>query len=449
MYQLLRCCLAGLLFPAYLAAQTSGQASGVVTLAGVLTFPGKEVYDIWGYEDPTTGTPYALVGWTDGLLIVDVRDPEHPTLTAELNDVPGFDVKVWRHYAYTVTGRFGTAAIIDLSDPAHPRQVGDFISAHNIFIDERGFLYTEGPGLFIYDLNPDPEQPQLLYDSGDAEGHDATVRGALLYDFHGLAGTFLYDVSDPTLPQRLAAITDPRIFFHHSGWPTEDGRYLFLCDELARDTIPDITVWDLGDLARPTRVATVTDPDATVHNLYVIGDLAYVSYYTAGFRVYDVSDPTRPVEVGAFDTDPGTGDGFGGAFGAYPFTSSGYIYVSGTAVVDGTTTGSLHVFYVDASALPIAAEPTPDLPGAARLYASAPNPFTDATTIRYDLPRSVPVVLRIFDVQGREVARPVDAVQEAGPHAVTWHAGTSPGGVYFYRLQTPGGLLTHTMVHLR
>ena len=85
----------------------------------------------------------------------------------------------------------------------------------------------------------------------------------------------------------------------------------------------------------------IGDSTATVHNLYILDDLAYVSYYSAGFRLYDVSDPTMPRLLDEFDTAPtDTGAGFSGAWGVYPFMPSGHIYVS-------DRTGGLYVFTLE------------------------------------------------------------------------------------------------------
>ncbi|MCZ6766748.1 MAG: T9SS type A sorting domain-containing protein, partial [bacterium] len=116
--------------------------------------------------------------------------------------------------------------------------------------------------------------------------------------------------------------------FHHSGYPTADGKHLFITNELAEHPTADITVWNIEDLSSPYQVASIAEPSATVHNLYIIDDYAYVSYYTLGFHVYDVSDPTNPCLADSHDTSALTGDGFDGAFGVYPFAPSGTIYVS-------------------------------------------------------------------------------------------------------------------------
>lgn len=310
-----------------------------VTLLGQidLTPEGLTHTDVWGYVDPDTGTEYALVGSLGNqpaeLYIVDVSTPEAPVLAGTVT-VPSFDVKTWRHYAYTVTGggdRGGEpeGRIIDLIDPANPVVVGTFPSSHNIFIDDGGRMYLEVPGLRIFDLTADPTAPRLLWNDALAAGHDATVVGNRLYDFHGQLGTNLYDVTDPAAPALLGTIAPPSIRYHHSGWPTDDGRFLYLCDELARGASADITVWDVADPANPVLAASLSDTAATVHNLIIADELAYVSHYAAGFRVYDVSDPANPVLAAEFDTAPDVArEGFAGAWGVYPLTPSGRVYVS-------------------------------------------------------------------------------------------------------------------------
>ena len=65
------------------------------------------------------------------------------------------------------------------------------------------------------------------------------------------------------------------------------------------------------------------------HNVHIKDDLVYISHYTTGIKIVDIFDPIRPIEVAAYDTylDDDEG-GFYGCWGAYPFTSNGYIYVS-------------------------------------------------------------------------------------------------------------------------
>jgi ligand-binding sensor domain-containing protein len=64
-----------------------------------------------------------------------------------------------------------------------------------------------------------------------------------------------------------------------------------------------------------------------------------------------------------------------------------------------------------------------------------PNPFNPSTTIKYQLPSSKKVVVKVFDVLGREVKTLIDEHESAGDHYVRFNATGLPSAVYFYRLQ--------------
>ncbi len=64
-----------------------------------------------------------------------------------------------------------------------------------------------------------------------------------------------------------------------------------------------------------------------------------------------------------------------------------------------------------------------------------PNPFNPSTVISYQLPTNTGVILKVFDVLGREVKTLVNERQSAGSHSVMFNAANLPSGVYFYRLE--------------
>jgi subtilisin family serine protease len=88
------------------------------------------------------------------------------------------------------------------------------------------------------------------------------------------------------------------------------------------------------------------------------------------------------------------------------------------------------------------------------LYQSSPNPFGPHTAIRLDVPRSGPVLLEIFDVNGRRLRTLVDGVLSPGPKALAWD-GTDDGGrpvgsgVYFCRMHAGQFQATRKMTLLR
>ena len=255
--------------------------------------PAQPVYDVWGYTDQLTGREYALCG-SGGVVIFDVTDAENPVQVAHLDTIADFDVKVWGHYAYCVTGGAGEGDILDISNPEYPEVVGHFPSSHNLFIDDNGFMYASFPALIMYDLNSDPTNPEQVWiDHTGGGGHDVMVKNNMLYDFHGYEGTFIYNAEDRANPELLAHIDDPAIAYNHGGDVSADGNILYICDELARDQRPDVTTWDISDLNNITRIDQITDPTATMHNFYIIGDYAYTSHYSGGFRIYDITDPTN------------------------------------------------------------------------------------------------------------------------------------------------------------
>ncbi|MEM7040830.1 MAG: hypothetical protein AAF570_27960, partial [Bacteroidota bacterium] len=155
------------------------------------------VRDIWGYYDAEENREYAIVGSLGAVSIVEVTDPYNPVYSAFLPGVPGFDVKVWDHYVYAVEGGgFGIGKIIDISDPTNPEEVGTFEDAHNIFIDEQGYLVASRIGTKIYNLNNTPESPQLVFQDSTTFAHDAFILHDMLFSFNGSNGIRIYDVKD-------------------------------------------------------------------------------------------------------------------------------------------------------------------------------------------------------------------------------------------------------------
>ena len=80
---------------------------------------------------------------------------------------------------------------------------------------------------------------------------------------------------------------------------------------------------------------------------------------------------------------------------------------------------------------------------------NSPNPFNPMTEIKFNLPRSSNVMLKIYNVRGQVVTTLANGSMGAGQHAVTWDARQHPSGVYFYRLVTPDFSETKKMIMLK
>lgn len=70
------------------------------------------------------------------------------------------------------------------------------------------------------------------------------------------------------------------------------------------------------------------------------------------------------------------------------------------------------------------------------LMQNYPNPFNPSTTIKYALPQSTEVRLKVYDVLGKNVATLVDSYQSAGSHTIQFNANGFASGTYFYALET-------------
>jgi len=88
------------------------------------------------------------------------------------------------------------------------------------------------------------------------------------------------------------------------------------------------------------------------------------------------------------------------------------------------------------------------------LFHNYPNPFNPTTHIRFNLPKTEQVTIKIYDVIGRLTKTLVDQKMRVGQHTITWDGTDERGirvtsGVYFYRLETEGYSKTRKMLLLK
>lgn len=85
---------------------------------------------------------------------------------------------------------------------------------------------------------------------------------------------------------------------------------------------------------------------------------------------------------------------------------------------------------------------------------NVPNPFNPQTEIHYTIPESGKVILRLYDILGREVRTLVNEEQNAGSHVAVWDGKDQEGrpvssGPYFYHLQFKEHRITGKMLLMR
>lgn len=74
------------------------------------------------------------------------------------------------------------------------------------------------------------------------------------------------------------------------------------------------------------------------------------------------------------------------------------------------------------------------VPATFTLFQNYPNPFNPTTLIRYQVPVTSHVSLRLYNLLGQQVQELTNSMQVPGRYSVTLDASTLPSGIYFYAI---------------
>lgn len=170
--------------------------------------------------------------------------------------------------------------------------------AHDIDVND-GHVYITTADEIVVITVEDALAPAVVAtiprDSGPWIG--ITTRGHLLYAASQSAGVFVYDVSDPSDPNQLAALDldgisrEPYLFSDHLLVP--------------RSSYGGLHVVDINDPAAPTLISTMRgDGDST--QAVQVGSLGYVAVSGIGLQQIDLSDLVQPRAVEFILDGPGT-----------------------------------------------------------------------------------------------------------------------------------------------
>ncbi len=209
----------------------------------------------------------------NGLVVLDLADPAHPTILAEFTDGMTRGVhNTWiiGNLVYGVNDGRNRMDIVDLSNPAAPRHVGQWElrpgesdkSLHDVWGDEHGYLYLSyrDDGLVILDAG------------AGTHGGTATIPAFVSSIAYGMGSTNV-------------AWRDRHYVFV--------GDEIFGCAECTNGPRGYIHVIDVSDINNPREVAKFDVPEAGAHNIWVEDEVLYIAYYQGGLRIVDVSGDLR------------------------------------------------------------------------------------------------------------------------------------------------------------
>lgn len=327
----------------------AGEADGEhLTLVGEFngapTWPGRTL------DLAVDGDLAYLARGTDGLRIVDVTDPAHPRERGAFVAADDYwnDVEVLtvggRRYAI---GASNLTRVVDVTDPDAPVLVAEIPAfSHTVFLAGTvAYLAPDGSPVKIYDL-ADPRAPRLLSTIADHTAHDVVVAEGTAYLSEAFVGVVALDVADPAAPALVATADAPDRYWHHA-WPTSvGGRRLLLSGDEGNATV--LRVLDATPGA--TFLTTVGEWNSprdlvSIHNFQAIATRAYVAHYQDGVRVLDLSDPAHPAPIAYFNTwreHSGPAGAFTAAFGVTVDAARRRLYVAdsirGLMILSGDAT---------------------------------------------------------------------------------------------------------------
>jgi len=304
-----------------------------------------------------------------GTSVVAIKDPTRPHVLRQI-PVPkgthshkvqladGLLLANHEQYPYRVGVPESTGLLVyDVADPANPRRIGflpiDGLGVHRIWFGGGRYAYASAREkgyrnriLIVVDL-ADPTRPRLasrwwwpgqyegdsehLPEESDVGAHHVVVQGERAYGGYFDAGVVVYSVGRDGALDLLSSLSwAERSGGHphtHTALPLGDRQLLVVTDEAIEPDCEgarkDIHLVDISDESRPREISRFPVPAGDYcsrglrfgpHNLhenrpgtFQSDRIVFATYFNAGLRVYDTSDPTSPREIASYVPEPPAG----------------------------------------------------------------------------------------------------------------------------------------------
>lgn len=329
-------------------------------IVGHMFSQGFSVIDV---RDPRRPRPVAYVPsppntWTlhlqahdDLLLVVNAKDLYRDEILRDER----------KYYVGSMSGKLGTVAagdysagfrVYDIKDPSRPREIAfmpvEGVGVHRIWYVGGRWAYMsampDGFSDFIFLIvdMADPTRPEIAgrywipgmhLAGGETPGWDASryryschhglVAGDTAYVTWRDGGITLLDIKDRRAPRLIVHRNwcPPYGGGTHNALPLVDRNLLVVVDEAVltdcADGLKHIWVFDIREPSNPISISTLPTPSERdyvakgghfgPHNVhenrpgsFVSSEMIFATFNNAGVRAFDIRDPYRPVEAGAY-----------------------------------------------------------------------------------------------------------------------------------------------------
>jgi hypothetical protein len=359
-----------------------------------------------------------------GLRIIDVSDPTNPQRVGTFQTIYGTD-KIFKknNLVFLVDGNIGGMRIIDVEYPNYPLELSQIKPYQNFIISAtayQNYLYlAQGDSLGIWDITAPyyPIHANSIHLTGYCS--ELIIKDSLLITCQAPPGGILiYNLNNPEIPNLISTyVTEYEVQNL-----ARQGNYI-IAGSYAGFEIIDIT-----NPILPYRVSFFSTP--YMYDLATVNNYLYIAFAESGIKVYDLNNISNPQEVGFYDTK-------GIAWSVDCWDDKIFVADSryGMPIIRNTLLTNI--------------DDQPNVPSEFQLSQNYPNPFNPSTKIKFSIPQSSNVDLKVYDILGNEIETLVNEEKPIGTYEVTWFAANLPSGVYFYQLRSGSFLETKKMLLIK
>jgi hypothetical protein len=261
----------------------------------------------------------------------------------------GVQVMVHRGFAYIGHGFSNGITVVDVRDPKHPKTV-NFLAcppntrAHHLQTHGDLLLAVNGPSIWTMQVN---EKAYFSGSSADAVKEQSFTTGLRVYD-----------LSRPEAPREIGFMPTDGMGPHRIWYV--GGRYAYLSIHFADFSDHVLAIVDMADPTRPHVVGKYWLPGMwtaggetptwtkgkryALHHALVAGNLAYSAWRDGGLAVIDVADPAKPKLVRHHNWDPPFG---GGTHSPLPLPDRDLLVVADEANFANCSLGLRYIWIFD------------------------------------------------------------------------------------------------------